>query len=75
MLGRLLNDVGQFMGNQFSSRIAPGIKTSRLEDKLMTNRICQGIHGPRGIRRLVIGVNAYATEIMSEARFEKRART
>ena len=73
MLGRLLNDMGQFMGNQFPSRIAPGFKTSGLEDKLMTNCIGQGVHGPRGVRRFVIGMNAHATEIMSEARLEEGA--
>jgi hypothetical protein len=73
VLRRLLNDMGQFMGNQFPSGIASGIKTSGLENKLMTNGIGQGIHGPRGIRRLVIGVNANATEIMSEAGLEECA--
>src|SRR5215469_1233384 len=65
--------MGQFVGNQFPSRIAPGIKASGVEDKLVTNGIGQGIHGSRRIRRFVVGVNAYATEIMSEARLEERA--
>jgi hypothetical protein len=65
--------MGQFVGNQFPSRIAPGIKTSGPEDKLMTNGVGQGIHGSRRIPRFVIGVYAYPTEIMSEARLEERA--
>src|SRR5580704_4214858 len=65
--------MGQLVGNQFPPRIAPGIKTSGFEDKLMTNGVSQGIHCPCRISRFVIGVNAYATEIMSEARLEERA--
>jgi hypothetical protein len=65
--------MGQFVGNQFTSRISPGIKTSRFEDKLVTNGVGQGIHGSRRMRRFIIGVNPYATEIMSETRLEERA--
>jgi hypothetical protein len=63
----------QLVGNQFLSRVAPGIKTPGFEDKLVTHGVSQSIHGPRRLRRFFIGVNAYATEIVPEARLEERA--
>jgi hypothetical protein len=63
--------MGQLVGNQFLSCVAPGIKTSRFEDKFVTNGVGQGIHGAGRGGCSLVSMYPDVAEIVSETRFKE----
>ena len=69
----LLNDVGQFVGEQFASPGTFGRESVRATDNMTANRVCLGADSPRGFTGPRIDVNSHSAEVVSETRLHEGA--
>jgi len=71
VIAGLLDYVGEFMSNEFLSGAAARIKTSRFENKLMTHRVSQGIHGSGRRGSPLVRMYAHPAEVVPKLWFKK----
>ena len=64
----------QFVCEQVPGCSAAGCVLILPEHNVLSHRECLGCHGLSRICALLIGVDAYPAEVVSEARLEKRPR-
>src|SRR5688572_12622277 len=69
-----MNDMGQLMGEKPTPATCSRPVLSMRKHNFPADRIGQRVHCPGRFGGLVTGVYPHVTEVMSEARLEKRAR-
>ena len=70
--GRLLDHVGQFVGQEFPARARRGREPAGIKYHVVTDGVRDRVHGASRLRCPGVGVDPYATEVVAEPQLEIR---
>src|SRR5262245_17943216 len=69
-----LQRMRQLVGDQLSSRLSLGLELAGSEHDVLAERVRPCVDGPCGLGGALVGVDADLSEVVAEARLEKRPR-
>src|SRR4051794_3554578 len=70
----LLNDMGQFVSEQYPARLGLGRVLSVREDHIPADRVSVGVHGLGRLGGSGVGVDSHFAEVSAESFFHRRSR-